>query len=352
MQESICKLCEQKVADKTGSHIIPFFLLRKMVNDEGKKARDNEVSFRISTSEMVNYHFGKSLLPEKIETFLGREMTQEEIEQNFNQFIRDHIFCSECEKRFQTIETEFSSSFYNKRQKFTPDSNHSNSLNYKTISGDTALTIRAFFLSIIWRCSASRIFDNSIDRTVQSKIRELLMLCLPLEQNDLLGQLKKNERELRQYPMGLMFLNEQSSDVCITHPVANAPYYFVFDEFVLFFYSKKKAMYQSLAKAFAIERLPLKSIINLQEGDFKMGFLANKEAKDLRENIINTVVSRIDNKLTRDFKALFFHYTGRLTPSWLVSEVMYELSGSTTVDAYSQSRILSIFKKYINRYRR
>lgn len=351
MQQLTCKLCEQNVADKTGSHIIPFFLLRKMVNEEGKKARDNEVSFRISTSEMVNYHFGKSLLPEKIELFLGREMTQAEIDQNFNQFIRDRIFCADCEKRFQTIETEFSSSFYNKKEKLIPDLKNSNLLNYTTVSADNALVVRAFFLSVIWRCSVSRIFNNAIDKKVESKIRELLMACLPLGQNELTGRLKKCEKQLKQYPMGLIFLNEQSSDVCITHPVANTPYYFIFDEFILFFYSKKKAMYQTLSKAFAIERLPLKPLINLQEHDFKIAFLNKEQGKTLRKNIINTVVSKMSNKIKRDFQAAFLYYTGRIAPSWLVSEVMQELSGNDSVDSYSQTKILLTFKKHINRFR-
>ena len=41
---SKCLLCRQREADKTGSHIIPSFLMKR-INGDGK--RDHEIGFKI-----------------------------------------------------------------------------------------------------------------------------------------------------------------------------------------------------------------------------------------------------------------------------------------------------------------
>ena len=56
-----CLLCQQHEADKTGSHIIPSFLMKR-INGEGK--RDNEIGFEIKNG-IVETYFGRDIYEDK-----------------------------------------------------------------------------------------------------------------------------------------------------------------------------------------------------------------------------------------------------------------------------------------------
>jgi hypothetical protein len=48
-----CLLCKKKEANKTGSHIIPSFLMKRI---NGGRVRDHEVGFVISVSGVTRHH--------------------------------------------------------------------------------------------------------------------------------------------------------------------------------------------------------------------------------------------------------------------------------------------------------
>ena len=75
-----CLLCQEREADKTGSHIVPHFLLKRIDNQIGVKGRDNELGFVIGKLETKSY-FGRNVLPEKLEKIYG-EVDDELIENN------------------------------------------------------------------------------------------------------------------------------------------------------------------------------------------------------------------------------------------------------------------------------
>ena len=67
-----CKLCLEREANKKGSHVIPHFLVKSMVNDDrGENERDKEISFKMEAT-FSDVYFGRRVLPEKVEEILGR----------------------------------------------------------------------------------------------------------------------------------------------------------------------------------------------------------------------------------------------------------------------------------------
>ena len=105
-----CCLCRQNNANQTGSHILPFSLIKEAVNQEGKISRDFEIAYSMSKNEFDENYFGRNVTPEKIKEEVGKEMTDKDVSQNINPFIKDNFLCSFCEKRLEKLESLFASS--------------------------------------------------------------------------------------------------------------------------------------------------------------------------------------------------------------------------------------------------
>lgn len=87
---SKCLLCQQREADKTGSHIIPSFLMKR-VNGNGK--RDHEIGFKIIHG-IVDTYFGRDVYEEKRKDITDNE---EKFYSRENYDVVDHILCKDCE---------------------------------------------------------------------------------------------------------------------------------------------------------------------------------------------------------------------------------------------------------------
>lgn len=160
---NICKLCQQNEADKKGSHIIPFFLLREVENIDGKKERNYEIGFSLGGSDVKSY-FGSSILPERLEETFG-EIQDEDIEANKHPMIVDHLLCTSCEKRFSVLESIYSKYLANNNEEVAIDSN----ISY------------LFWISVFWRLG---VIDNNevhLPENLLEKYRNLLINSLSEE---------------------------------------------------------------------------------------------------------------------------------------------------------------------------
>ena len=104
---SICRLCKQEEATKKNSHILPHFLIKTVINKGGSKQRDYELTFSFSQNEFTDLYFGRNITLETIEQYKGRELTDEELEQQ-NPFSQDYLFCPSCEAYFGLLEDYYS----------------------------------------------------------------------------------------------------------------------------------------------------------------------------------------------------------------------------------------------------
>lgn len=85
-----CLLCQCCDANKTGSHIVPSFLMKR-INGDGK--RDHEVGFKIMNG-IVESYFGRDVYEDQRRAITDQE---EKIESRENHDVRDYIFCNDCE---------------------------------------------------------------------------------------------------------------------------------------------------------------------------------------------------------------------------------------------------------------
>lgn len=154
--DSDCSLCRKVEADKTGSHLVPNFLIHGTFSFDGKGPRDREIARRthLNLDEEWNY-YGSSVSPEAIQADMGRDLSDEELEKNKNLLECDYLFCSGCEKRFSDVEDAYAP-FYRGTA--------------KTVNPRMAYL---FWLSVFWRMQVGHmsIFMSGED---EFSIREIL----------------------------------------------------------------------------------------------------------------------------------------------------------------------------------
>lgn len=233
--KNLCKLCNAETAGKTGSHIIPHFILKYVDNEAGTKSRDKELGLKIGDSG-VDAYFGRAILPESIEKILG-DYQKEEL--NKSDLIVDHLFCKVCEDFFGRIESDYSL------------------LNFNQIKSDAKIaeTSFLFWLSIFWRVSLikfggfmlkgshgiliqrilkSRRYSN-VDGGVESQVGYRIIRC---------------EKVPDEFPSGIFF-----------HPFHTMPYMAVVGGYVLQLFVKKshlttvKRMFFGFEENFKNEKL-------------------------------------------------------------------------------------------------
>ena len=134
-----CALCRVSEATKTGSHIVPNFLIHSMFSFDGKGKRDREIAVRECLNrEGTNIYYGPQVSPEAIEADHGAPLTDEELEENTNNLEIDYLFCPTCENRFGILETEYAQFYKNESYAINPR------------------VAYLFWLSVFWRMTIGR----------------------------------------------------------------------------------------------------------------------------------------------------------------------------------------------------
>lgn len=155
-----CALCRTADANKTGSHLAPNFLIHGAFSFDGKGKRFREIAMRDNLNTQTRpIFYGPEVSPDAIKADLGREMTDEELEENVNSLECDNLFCTRCEDRFGLLETEYAK-FY-KGEK-------------RTINSKVAYL---FWLSVFWRMCVGRM-SIFLDGEDEFAMREILDRCI------------------------------------------------------------------------------------------------------------------------------------------------------------------------------
>ncbi len=269
-----CKLCKNRLADKTGSHIIPHFLLKRIDNEIGKAERDKELGFTIGELETTSY-FGQSVLPEKLNEIYG-EFSDDEIAKNSIPLIVDHYFCIECESKLSQIENEYAKTMINKgvESKITPE-----------IS-------LLFWISILWRVSIFRKQGLILKDKEEELQRRILNKYLNLKIEDVDSESIKKDVECQKLSYRLIRCSDYSENEAtylFCHPFHKMPYSIILDEYVLFFYFKKGHIDNLIQSFFGFENGLKGTVINtVLNGENKIIY-EKKTFKSCLENLVNFI---------------------------------------------------------------
>ena len=207
-----CLLCKRERANKTGSHIVPSFLMKRINSHDGCLQRDHEVGFEIHSSGVKTY-FGRSIYREVREEYTD---DQSMMESRFNPDMLDHILCSDCESWFSQLESSYAKSIDLKGK---PDSLITN---YKSSGLDAML----FWCSILWRCSVTCHLGNSLHADFEKKLRRVL-LKRSIDGTNLQYALFRCFDYSKRYPGATVAIMESKKDTAIL----------MIDEYLLIMYN-------------------------------------------------------------------------------------------------------------------
>ncbi len=109
-RDSRCCLCRKRIANKTGSHMVPNFLAHPSFAGDRKGKRDKEAldHYFINRADKNCSFYGRGVSAERIAQGLGTEVPEDFAERNINQLEYDNEFCSICEDRWGLLETAYS----------------------------------------------------------------------------------------------------------------------------------------------------------------------------------------------------------------------------------------------------
>lgn len=152
-----CLLCQINDADKTGSHIIPSFLMKR-INGGGQ--RDHEIGF-VMKNCTVDTYFGRDIYEEQRTAITSDE---EKLDSRNNYDVKDHILCKKCETYFSGLESKYATSI---NLKFASSAN---TINTKVLPCEALL----FWCSIIWRVSVTGHLGKRLHPDLEERLRSAL----------------------------------------------------------------------------------------------------------------------------------------------------------------------------------
>jgi hypothetical protein len=205
---SPCPICGNP-ADKTNSHLIPWFLIKNVVTHRGRGFRDTEVSFTISGADFTKVFTGRSVLPETIDELGDMDQLEKE---DANPYTRNNLWCKFCEEKFSRLEALFAITFSgNKLKDLTtvPLKNNGHAL---LIDEQFDYSIYQLFIqSIFWRCSVGKFDKFSLRPLIEKSIQENLKNCF--EKSDFSKLKGQHKLEIKhRFPLITAVLYEEELD--------------------------------------------------------------------------------------------------------------------------------------------
>lgn len=321
-----CLLCKHEQANKKGSHIVPSFLMKRINSHDGCLQRDHEVGFEIRSSEVKTY-FGRSIYRDVREEYTD---DQSMLESRFNPDMLDHVFCSGCESLFSKLESSYANSIDLK--------NESDSLiiNNKA-SGFEAML---FWCSILWRCSVTHHFGNSLHPDFEKKLRRVL-LKKSIEGTNLQYALFRCFDYSKRYPGATVAIMESKKDTAIL----------MIDEYLLIMYNgnpaaKKKSTFLGGRAQFTPS----------QEVVFNNG-IDKERITCMPEEVFDQILlcicfyaaSQMD--IRGKFNRLHSRLFGVPAPPEIIEEIIDEMCKAKLGDIYTIPNYATAFKNVIDRHR-
>ena len=317
-----CKLCKNNNATQTGSHIFTLSLIKSAINEVGEKARGKELTFGISSYEFFSLYFGQKIQPEKIEEVIGKEIEEEDIDQNINPFTIDYLVCTNCEKRFTTVENYFYNHiqlYLNKPETVLPDNRKYGK--HMKLDEDASLLTRLYFYIQIWRASAAKYEDFSLDNPTEEKLRKIIDRTLTLDLQSTIVACKHNQKAITQFPLVISHaqtIYDEDNKIKLTENVVyidphERPNFLILNDFFIQFYIQKKHV-QSSKKFFygLTDILNGKDIINFEERELIVSQLSDTERLKIIRNLYHQLSNMVIRNYTRDFIHDFYNTYGYL----------------------------------------
>jgi hypothetical protein len=329
---SQCLVCNIMEADKSGSHVIPHFILESMQNEPGVNGRDKGITFKLGETSS-DLRFGRALSPEKFESLLGRAPSETEIENSVREqyHVEDHIFCTSCETKLSYLESLYKSEVDKSIQEG------------RKLTADQFKIAQFFWLMVILRCSVVPNTDFSLEKGLENKVKAITNRIL----SNSLQETKSNCLNTN-LPFSLRILvntttfNKTRNSILL-HPNYANPYLLFINEYILLFNLQSESDITSLGK---ILKLNLKEDYGREE----IKTLDADEWENVIEYCAGTKGKQFYAANVERFRKTYYSKYSMLPQDELTKAYMDEMVYDDTIEEhtkYSESRIQSLLKKYV-----
>lgn len=317
-------------------------LIRSCLNYDGSNDREKGLYFDISNdTPFVDFNFQRDTSIEKLEEGLGRQPSEEEIENAKRiPFSVDYFFCSVCESLFEEIENAFSSQILNKLRE--------GELGSITVLKFTDFKLlRLFFYLQVWRTSACdpsfRILEKS-----QEKLRTIIKNHKTITNDDITS-----------FPLSICFLEtlggrEEYTYNTVGYTSADAAKVLFINDFVVQFYDDPNdTQFSDLFGLISYEHLT--QTINYMEKEFSIAIISNEIRKGFNNRLLEytKVIPALDFYIDRFIKV--WNRLFETDPTLeIVEEYLTELCGDDKFNIlkYSMSYVLGVTEEFVKRRQR
>ncbi|HPN69465.1 MAG TPA: hypothetical protein PLZ32_08095 [Saprospiraceae bacterium] len=303
--------------ENVGSHIFTDALIRSAIYIEGKSKRgDFEAIVEMSYKKLGFEYFGNSVLPEDRENILGHQQSDKEIEAtSTNPFINRNIVCRSCEKSFSPIEMYFINKIYTK---LLDSDNFSNDGLYQT-NKEEYLISYVFILINIWRTSAAKYNDWSLDSGYEELIRSYLLLVLSQASiTDMINVANDTMSSISCFQFAIFSLNQTEgapSENAILVDYTTEPYVFLLNRLLIIFSSN---CFETVGPPASIANISTRAeIIDLSSSHskLKVKLISNENRRNLLRKFYLDRWSDLVNHTKNVLSYAYNCFTGQILPN-------------------------------------
>lgn len=338
-----CALCQIKSANKTGSHIVPHFLLIRVDGIDGSKLRGKEVGSTITSSNSSTY-FGREIQPDKLHSILGNYTDEDIAKMGRNPSIVDNIVCIECETRFGQLETEYAPTL----AKFNTENFYKSD-----ISSGAALL---FWMSVLWRMSISNLYGFQLSAYQSELLRKILDKYTKVKFSQIDFEALYNDEECNNLAYRLIRCpnySDENATVVVCHPTDTKPYSIMIDEYILFVYFNLDDIDKFYQNCFSFINIIKHAMPNtLRNGEYILPIRAVDVTASIKTLILQIKNERL-NKYNELFNVIHKEFVGPgEMPRHIKQEIMDEITSDQKLVArkYTINDVINSIAKVLHKY--
>jgi hypothetical protein len=332
-----CALCIEREANKENTHFLTDSIIRSCLNLDGSKEREKGFYFDLSNDNaFIEFNFQRGTSIDKLQSSLGREVTDEEIEKAKSiPFSVDNVFCGICENYFTEIENKFIS-------EILPSFRNTDLTGVNTINLIDIKIVRLFFYIQIWRTA---ICDETLKLSSDTaeNLRQIILNHKTVDTN-----------EIRHYPISITYLQTIGNEAEYTtnyvgYTSDRNPSLIIMNDFVIQFYESP-----DVVKFFDFYGLTTehnyKHFINFNEEHFIVNIFQNDRRKQFLQDFIRSErVKQTIQYYVDSFGELWLKLFGVYPPVQTTQEYLQALTGGDEFNVlqYTKENIMDVTVKFV-----
>jgi len=302
-----CAICNKNEANQTGAHIFPAWMIASAF-DGNARNRNYEIIYTLKPHDTAIPYFGSSILPDKINEHLGRDITDDEIKEQHHLLVVDNIWCRECESRIKVTEDYFLEKVERKSIEF----HETESISVVEIENPNIYLIRLFIYTLILRAALTNFMEFSLNKKALTKIKSFVNKYLKTSLRETIDTIESSNKrdQLLKYPIRCIKTEQQDGDTSnfvYYYNELDKPYSFVINRYIIQFYGKGNHVNYLPETFFGICELikEVEEFKNYKEDNFLIGLMHLNKWNEIKASFVNYYTNQRMESYIHMYKYMF-----------------------------------------------